>query len=74
MKRKVITVMTAGLIVMFISGTFFDIAQAKEKKPQSLNPSKVRPVDQGLRGLGQKGGGQTPDPPADPSCSHGSVG
>ena len=64
----------AGVLFMFGSGVVCDVAQAREKKPQTLNPSKVRPLDQDLKGLGQKGGGETPDPPADPSCTHGSVG
>ncbi len=74
MKIRLMTAMMAGLLMILGGGIGLDNVQAKEKKPQTLNPSKVRPFDRGLKSLGQKGGGETPDPPADPSCAHGSVG
>ena len=74
MRRRGIIAMMAALLFMFSSGVVLVIVQAKEKKAQIVRPSEVRPYDSTLKGLGKKGGGGTPDPPADPHCTHGSVG
>lgn len=62
----------AVLGMILLAGVSIDLIQAREME---MERKDVRPLQSGdIQGLGKKGGGGTPSPPADPYCANGSVG
>ncbi|MDH4194415.1 MAG: hypothetical protein OEW33_13665 [Nitrospirota bacterium] len=59
-----------GMMMLTVFTT--DVSQAREME---MERKDFNPLQSGeIQGLGKKGGGGTPAPPADPHCANGSVG
>ena len=72
MKRKGCPTSMVVLGLMVLTLVSLDLGQAREME---MERKDLNPLQSGeVQGLGKKGGGGTPSPPADPYCANGSVG
>lgn len=72
MKIKGSHFMMAALGMWLLTGVSIDVSRARE---MAIEQKDLKPLQSGeIQGLGKKGGGGTPSPPADPYCANGSVG
>ena len=72
MKNQGIKLIMAVLGMLVLAVVSIDLSQARELE---MERKDLKPLQSdAVQGLGKKGGGGTPSPPADPYCANGSVG
>jgi len=72
MKSEGIKLIMAVLVMFPLTVVSIDLGQAREME---MERKDLKPLQSdAVQGLGKKGGGGTPAPPADPHCTNGSVG